>query len=96
MHNTIGDVTLDEKQIISMILCSIQNKSSSSFLSLDMLLACSQTLGIYFSASRSYIKRFFKEKNQCTTEAVLGVLSFDNMLLFFYQHPDPLPLLASL
>ena len=44
MHNTKGDVALRntnrgiEKEIISMILCSIQNISSSPFLSLSIFL----------------------------------------------------------
>ena len=45
MHNSKGDVALmnmgARKKTVSMILCSIQNKSSSPFLSLSMFLACS-------------------------------------------------------
>ena len=47
--------TLAEKQSISMILCSIQNKSSSPFLSLEYVLSMFLSFG-HLLASRSYKK----------------------------------------
>ena len=44
MHNTRGYVALMNNRLenyIPMILCSIQDKSSSPFLSVSMLLECS-------------------------------------------------------
>ena len=54
--------TSAEKQIISVILCSIQNQSSSPFLSLVFL---NHVLKVWvFSASRSYKKKILIKK--CT------------------------------
>ena len=61
MHNTIGDVALTNigrKTNYSMILCSVQYKSSWPFLSLGYILSISFNLG-HFSASCSYEKKMF-------------------------------------
>ena len=47
-----------------MILCSIQRKRSSPFLSLSMFLECSQFF-VYFSASRSYKKKVLIREKEC-------------------------------
>ena len=65
MHNTTGDVAvtnINEKQIISVRLCSIQEKSSLPFLSLEYVLSTFLNFG-HFSASCSYKKRFLKKKS---------------------------------
>ena len=52
MHNAIGDVTLtniSRETNFSMILCSIQNKSSSPFLSLGYVLRVFLNLGRFQS-----------------------------------------------
>ena len=49
--------TLAEKQVITMILCSIENKSSSPFLGLRYVFTMFLNFG-HFSASRSYKKWF--------------------------------------
>ena len=68
MHNTTGDVALtnmSEKQIISVILSSIQNKSSPPFLRLGYVLGMFLNFE-QFSASRSYIECYYKTKIECT------------------------------
>ena len=58
MHNTIGDVAMTHISI-SIILCSIQNKGSSFFLSLVYVLSIFWSFGYVLRKKGSYKKRVY-------------------------------------